>query len=331
VGYVSSTGREEWYFARLDDTLRCDLSCIPSDTMIVDVYSNEMASVATRRITSSRSTPQVVQIPLEGESLQIRLQAESGDPVYPAYVQFNQSADGVNWSTVRQPDENGEFTLKSAPPGPISALVISPRYRKWIKELPAPPNRDMVLVIVVGNDSFAELRAIDGTTPLPGLTLQLSDPIGQNATFDTKATSPDGRARFDSLEAQEYEVRVSEPGHWPTRARVTPTPTGTRLDMQVRRLGGARLYASRVGTPYRNKVLGLRSVEFDVDVLDWLAAGKVQASSGKLETDGDGKLSVDGLPNGTYRWSAENSSGETVTGEFTVPPRATASVTVALP
>ena len=237
----------------------------------------------------------------------------------------------MSWSTVFITNEQGECVLRSLPPGPISAIVSTSRFHKWIKELPIPAKRDEVLEIVIANDCSADVRAVDRDVPLAGLRLELVDILGQDTVFDAKDTSPEGRARFEDLEQQEVELSVTALGHWPTRVRFTPTPTGIQQDVQVRRLGGARIRATLVGTPLRKRVIDLRSIEFDTDVLEWVTAGRVHASSGRLETDDDGRLVVDGLPNGPYRWTAKNSDGETVTGEFVVPARATTDVTVALP
>lgn len=329
--YSSPSGREEFYFAPFDADLRCDLSRIPADTMILDVVTDDMVTVATRWVTSGKSAPQVVDIELVDAPLHLHFVTQSGAPVFPANVQFNQSKDNLTWSTSLATDEHGDLTLSSVPEGPFSLVVISPQFRKWMRCPPVAGRTDQKLEIVVSTEGGIDVDVRDRSTPLGGLRVELQDPIGQQCTFDTKSTGPDGRVRFDALEPQDFDVSVSELGYWPTRMRVLPSASGSHAEMQVRRLGGARIRASIVGTPLRKRELNLRSVEFDVDVRSWVSSARVQANPATLETDDDGRLSIDGLPNGLYRWSTTSSEGAPVEGEFTVLPRAVAEVHVAIP
>jgi hypothetical protein len=331
ASYIDAAGLDVSYCAPFDEKRRVDFSRIPQDNLVLDVFNPDWKMVATQWVSSSRQKPQVVRLSLGKPPVHVRIVDPRDAPVFPAQVLFKQWKNGMSWSLQLPTDDQGELEIPRVSEMSATAIVISPTRRKWVQELIAPTASDDVVEIVVANDSFVEVRAIDHSSPLTGLQLDLIDPLGLDVVFESSASNPDGRVRFDHLDQQDFEVRSVGIGYWPTKARVTPTPDGAQLDMQVRRLGGAHLHASIMGTPYRRKPISLRSVEFDTDVAEWLAAGRVQAGSSKLETDDDGRLAVDGLPNGAYRWSAKNSSGEWTSGEFTVPPRATASVSVTLP
>jgi DNA-binding beta-propeller fold protein YncE len=56
-------------------------------------------------------------------------------------------------------------------------------------------------------------------------------------------------------------------------------------------------------------VLELESFEFQTSVATWIAEGRVTSSTGSLATDVQGRLSLTGLPRGTYAWSAEEQGG----------------------
>ncbi len=330
ASYVSPSGREEWYDIALGDQLRCELFLIPADDMIVDVLVPSTI-IASRWVHSSREEAQVVRIELDQQPIHGLLLSSSREPIVGANIQFDQPGPGIGWKTAVRTDDQGSFMFGSLPPGSVSAMITSPWAKMWIRDITPSIKPTKRLELVVDCGFRIDLLVLDGDQPLPGLKVDLLSPLGMNFLFDSATTSPEGRCRFLSLSAQEFDAHVSEPGYWPSSLVLASTSGYSVARFQVRRLGGVRLRASIVGTPLRHKAIGLRSIEFDTDVADWIAAGRVQASSAKLFTDEDGRLAVDGLPNGPYRWTAKNSSGETVTGDFVVPPRAVADVNIPLP
>ncbi len=331
ASYIDPSGMDVSYCAPFDALGRVDFSRIPQDNMVLDVFDAEWRLVMTEWVHSDRSRPLLVKLPIGRPPVRVRIVNVVHKSIYPADVVFKQWRNGVSWSLALPTNEQGELEIPRVPEMSLTALVISPSWRRWVQNLTIPPEADDVLEIVVSNTASIEIRALDGTTPLPGLKLDLVEPLNLDILFESKATSPQGRVRFENLEQQEFWVRTTEIGYWPARLSVHATKVTAQADMQVRRLGGVRLQAFVVGTPLRHKPMGLRSLEFDTDVQEWISAGRVQASSSRLETDADGRLTVDGLPNGSYRWSVKNSSAEVVTGEFTVSPRSNSAVHISLP
>jgi hypothetical protein len=76
--------------------------------------------------------------------------------------------------------------------------------------------------------------------------------------------------------------------------------------------------------------IDLRSVEFETDVADWIAAGLVDGPDA-LVSGLDGLIRVERVPRGTYRWVMSTPAGETLEGLAEVPPADVLSVPIVLP
>jgi len=331
ASYFDPTGLDVAFTAPFDDSGRVDFSRIPQDDILLDIFDADWNLVMSEWVHSDRNSPLVVKVPIGTPPVRVRVLDTDRKPIFPATVLFKQVRGGASFSLPLPTNAQGELEVPRIPEMRLTALVTSPTWRKWVQNLTPPAKPDDVLEIIASNSASIKIRALDRTTPLAALKLDLTDPLQLDVLFDSRGTSPEGLVHFDHLEQQKFDVRTVDLGYWPARVTVQATNGGTQADIQVRRLGGVRIHASIVGTPLRQKPIPLRSLEFDTDVSDWVTAGRVQASSGRLETNEDGELAVEGLPNGTYRWSVKNSSGDVVTGEFTVSPRSTSDVNIALP
>ncbi|MBL8858312.1 MAG: carboxypeptidase regulatory-like domain-containing protein [Planctomycetes bacterium] len=308
-----------------------DLACVAADDMILEAYDEWGTILASKVVHSARDKVEVIELTVGGEPITIQLVTSDHTPIPGAGIQFLSTTPGSAWRLGMRADEKGEAVLHSVPDSPLIALLRSPQGHRWIQPFELPAKRDKPFEIVLAGNCSVELRARDGAVALPGVSLELGVPQADDFVFERIATDDAGRARFQRLEHQDFEVRVLGVGLWPTVVHVSPTLEGAQRELQVRRLGGARLRATIVGTPFRNKPIQVRSVEFDTDVAEWLAAGRIEASANKLITDADGRLNLDGLPNGQYTWSAKSSDGTQMNGHFTVPPRAVTDVTISLP
>jgi hypothetical protein len=104
-------------------------------------------------------------------------------------------------------------------------------------------------------------------------------------------------------------VDVLQSGYWRRDLFVDSTTGGDCIPLQVRRTGGLELEVrSAAGAAIVDATVELRSLEFDVDVADWIAAGRVVAPAGGLRTDTSGRVRVEGLPHGPYRASVGGGS-----------------------
>ena len=89
-----------------------------------------------------------------------------------------------------------------------------------------------------------------------------------------------------------FHSRLSSAGSGHTEASYELGPI-IEQQIEVRRVGSVELECTSLGER----------------ALNWIAAGKLQGFEDGLRTDESGKLSIQGIPHGEYRWTANGSSG----------------------
>lgn len=159
-------------------------------------------------------------------------------------------------------------------------------------------------------DARVRLRTMDGDQVLSGVPVEISDPTG---TYDYGAFPSDAAGLCESRPVHEGEhvVRVRTPSLWPVETRWMARED-ERVDvLQLRRRGNLELTLENAGNArIAHAQVHLESIEFSASVADWTARNLCRASSASLTTDAAGRLSVEGLPRGDYRWRCGQASGE---------------------
>jgi len=211
-------------------------------------------------------------------------------------------------------------------------MLSSPEHgHKWFRDVMVPSNDDEPVELVLDAAETLQVVALDRDVPLRAITMDLLDAINGSFVFARMVSGDDGRAQCRPVAGQDFSIRIQGADLWQVTDRVHPTVPNAFSPVQVRRLGSAQFEATMLGSPLVSRTISLRSLEFSTDVAEWIAAGRAQTTSSNLQCDDRGRLRVDGLPNGPYRWSAKASTGEEVTGDFVVPVRSIANVVISLP
>ncbi|MGH7150569.1 MAG: hypothetical protein ACREIU_07720, partial [Planctomycetota bacterium] len=119
-------------------------------------------------------------------------------------------------------------------------------------------------------------------------------------------TGGDGAATFRGLASGGYEVEVSGEGVFPLRAPLgLKVGENIRADLTIRRRGNLEILARGAdGSPRAGVTLGVTDVVTGIDARAWVSAGLVGASDASLRTDDSGRLTLTGLPEGTFRVAA---------------------------
>lgn len=226
----------------------------------------------------------------------------------------------AGWMSWGETDSSGHVKLAVPPERSILVQLRFPDKGGVVDRalaLPGDPEREIVLVL--DTDATLELMFHDRGFPMHGVKGVLESPTGLGQLF-VGAADAAGRADAGAIGSGPYVVKVDEHDLWPLRLPIQVRPGENRRTVEVRRIGGLTLTATRpAGQPLPDAAVSLRSLEFDEDVADWVAQGRIHAPPGGLRTDGEGRLRVTGLPNGPYRYSVLAGDGGTAAGEVTVP------------
>jgi len=159
-----------------------------------------------------------------------------------------------------------------------------------------------------------QIALCDGATPVSAVGVRLSDRTRLYILADT-ATDEHGGVNYGPVSASDLLVDVIDPRVWREQFSVRSTQDERVTTVQVRRLGGVEIAVrNAAGALVRDAAVTLYCDDLKTDVAVWIADGRVSGASQQLATDENGKLRVNGLPRGKYRWSV----GDSASGSFEI-------------
>ena len=229
-------------------------------------------------------------------------------------------------------DANGEYNFQSLTLGSLLVNVDHPTIgsrtdvRVDLNEL----EPDEIFEVVL--DPTANLRAliVDELEPLAGIQTYFYNRTGA-FLVGTFASDESGRVQSGPVEEGDYLAVIRQPGIWNAELPLKASSGGEEAQIQVRRLGNLTVSIETVlGSPAKGVPLELWSEEFGESVASWIQAGRVQRPAQGLVTDSVGRISIEGLPHGTFRYSAKTVESGAVTGTVTVLPKSTAVLPITL-
>jgi hypothetical protein len=252
-----------------------------------------------------------------------------GEPLEGVVVSVAYPGDDTGWIESGDTDKYGDCKMSGLPIAQLVVHLYSPAHGRKNDILVDVPDADSSAKLILDAVAMMRIRLVDGSTPLPGVNLKLLT-MTSFICFGPFATDASGWVSWGPVAEETLTVSVDHPGYWPTKVKVQTTKGDQYTDVQVRRCGSVGFQCKRlIGGPARDVAIHLRSVEFDADVSDWVAAGLVKAPSSLL-SDAEGLCRIDGLPRGSYRWTARSPSGIEQSGELTVAPKALVSQSLLL-
>jgi len=312
----------------------------PVDVKIVDVGRLGLVVVNEKReplgateVEITETGPQRVELHLKSDAREVRVVDRNREPVVDAMVfvatqrsisnvemRYRTDAEGRCW--IRNLDVAQPWILAYDGVHGVSAS----------RPLSSFGDGQVPIVIELHADDWVCVRVQERGRVVPGLRMSLQDPAGFACGLGTMPSDADGLVSWGPTSEGDYVVKMREFGWWPTSMNVRTGSADAPHVLQVRRLGSLAIEAKTgLGTAARGVPIGLRSVEFGAEVVDWIAERKVDAPVGGLITGEDGRLRIDGLPNGEYRWSAVDSEGRPIEGVALVPSAGVGSCEIRVP
>ena len=245
---------------------------------------------------------------------------------------------GVKRDTKRQScgqtDARGECRLLVPTGGPLFASLNSNThgYRVGIPVVASEDPNEAIELVLTG-DAEVELLLRDGDRPVAGLVCALEDHFLNTGTWIPNLTSDSqGQVAWDQLSPGEFLLRAHHPDYLPVREIVRASPDAAPVVIQVRQTGRTTFQAtSQSGRPVFDLALELTNLEFQKNVQEWIDIDYVLPPPRGLVTDATGRLFLDDLPHGDYRWRVRRPGFDPVEGLFTVIAGGEVHVSVALP
>lgn len=290
-------------------------------------FTHDGRSLAVQVVDGADLSGKHIRLPLELRARSLQVVDARGRPTSGLTVRVG--TPELGWFQAGVSDSDGRIAVE-APDG-VDIVDVSVRN----PDMSGGVFRDVDLrgTARVRFDPVGTLAVllVDDGAELPGVSVWLRDGSELNAGFRVLTTGENGSARESGFLLQDYRADVRHPGLWPTTFELTASESESARVVEVRRRGSVTLHATRSGLSLPHTRLDVESVEFSKSVVEWVSSGEVQCSGAGLVTDGSGRVRLDGLPRGDYRWTCEFLDGSTVGGGFRVEPHRHVDVDVRLP
>ena len=305
------------FFELVDEEGKAIFRCVPPGEVYIDVLDNEYKTMAYRRANLDPSGTTVVPVEIRDSVYRLRFFDTERKPIAAASVSC-QFPGQLSLSSVQVvTDDEGIAELSGFDPGRISVSIARADAFAWHIPVDLTDNGGEPVDVIVSFDAGFECLVHDDRVPLEGLTVHLRTQTA-GPTLDTALTSPSGLIEFEGLTPRAYIVDVRAPGYWPTSMEVEASLDRPRFEFPVRRVGTLSLQCTQAGLPTPSTTIDLDFAEWGQSASSWLAEGLIRTSTGTLTADVSGKLVIQGLPRGEYRWVASHPSGGSGSGKLVV-------------
>jgi hypothetical protein len=194
---------------------------------------------------------------------------------------------------------------------------------------PVDPTEVVDLRLEADSRWAAALRDSEG--PVAGVSCRLRLEGSTVQVGRESLSNESGSIAWEGVAQGNYDFVARHPGYWPV-ALTLPDSGGVAHTIEMHRLGNLDVRVhSASGTPVPGVPVSIESDEFGAAVSDWSAQDRVHATPPDLVTDATGRVVVQGLPQGAYRWRVARPSAQDLGGEVTVSADGTADLVVVLP
>jgi 5-hydroxyisourate hydrolase-like protein (transthyretin family) len=235
------------------------------------------------------------------------------DPQAPGFTLFGST------------DERGECRFKGVPSHEVRVTLHHASGSRFGIPLDAGEG---TADLVLDASARLELLFLDGEAPLGGVSCAILDPTG-SVLASGSVSDEHGRVTISRLGAGPCHLEATRPDCWPTAFQAQASTEGALIRVQVRRLGDLEVDVSVSGLPVSGLAVELTSLEFGADVATWIA--QERARSGGLVTDLHGRIRVEGLPRGPYRWRILRPGQAALEAAFELGPGANPPLRLVLP
>jgi RNA polymerase sigma-70 factor (ECF subfamily) len=290
------------YVLRMDGTPEAGqfvLGGIGTDEIELVALADDGTVLASKPLDFDGQDTLEVELRIEASPLHIRVIDPSGASVAGASVRIR-STDENRVLSVGRTSTDGDCSLAGAPHEQVLIDVDHPELgRRFGVPIDASVRRHELVLEASGS---LTLKVRDGVDPLAEVETRLQTPDG-TVLADPLSTGNDGLVRHRALGAGTYRIFCTRADGWPVLLNCALAAGEDKVvEVALRRLADVDLVVLGVdGLPVAGVPVQLTSTEFATDVTSWLAEERVHSDTG-LVTNLNGRVRLEGLPNGPYGW-----------------------------
>jgi hypothetical protein len=288
--------------------------------------------LTSEQFTIGSDDPDKLQMHIKLELREFKVVDRAGVTVPDVTLTLTLPEDTTPWFVRRTTDANGMCRFQGLS---FQDVVINMSKSAGgmqagkICHLGAPSEE--VTTLVFDPQYSLELLALERSIPMPGIEFWATD-AQSTTTLQSASSNEKGVASWGAVSNGRFFVSVIHPGYWPSQQVIESVERGHPVPFQIRRLGGIECTARNSHeNPESGLSIDFYSEEFKTWASSWIASGDLISPVGGLKTSSDGKLRINALPNGPFKWLATSSSGTSVEGTVVVPSSGTAQLVVSVP
>jgi hypothetical protein len=300
-------------------------------SIVLQLEDAGRAMLALDRFAVAPGTSEPLVLRVTGEAVVLRVTDREDQPISGAILSLFLSDDPSGWAITQRTDERGTCTLRGFVPDDLVVNV----YHAPLGLLPSrriSVDRKQPNELVLDASLTLRAKVEERGLPLADVQVDASDGHGLVFGLGKRASDAAGHVDWKAVGTGEYRLRVQQPGLWPAESHVVLAEGSAPAVLEVRRRGDIEFHVqSNLGTDVQGALVDLQSIENHAWASEWLAQGAIEASSAALRTDGEGRVRLQGLPNGDFRYRVTAASGAIAEAVVSVPPASIKKLAVTLP
>jgi len=326
-----SAAGQTYHYYGLPPSGRTTIGAV-AGVILAEVIDRDEQVLGMGRTEVTGDPAQVLRIWLSNAPLDLRIVDERGIAVPQVLVSLFCPDDCAGWWVGKESDAEGHAKFSGiAFDEVLVSLARLPDGVIACQSLRLDRGSDRPFDLVFDPDCKLEVSLQERGQSMPGIEVSATDPL-RPVRLGTATSDESGRAFFCPVSKGPWRIQVTHPGFWQEPLLLSLDNCETPIPIEVRRLGGVEFdVKTALGNPATDCEVDLQSVESGTWASSWLESGRIPSPSGGLRTDANGRMRVDGLPNGPYLWRMDPEVGETLEGEVIVPPLSAARVEITLP
>ncbi len=265
---------------------------------------------ATRMISPDERGEIPIHVELTSKAVQVRVVDGAGVPMSGVEVlpRSDEAAGMVlGWQFT---DAAGEARFRALAPA-TNEMTLSSISGGVVDHVPFEFPRDGETVeLRFHMNSSIDVFLHDGGASIITADCRLSS--GEFGYTLTPGHAPDdtGHVVFSGLGAGEYVLQASAPARWTIFQPVVASPARTEIAIELRRVGSLVVDVVgldgglRAGLP-----VTLVYVPLAESVNRWVMDGRLFGQAAPLATDAQGRIRLEGIPQGSYQWQCGGATG----------------------